>query len=336
MTEAVETDEMVETLRASLTEKNHRLHPAAGLLPKMSDEEYEALKEDIRTKGLRDPITLTADGSILDGRHRQRACDETGVQPRYDTYRGRDPIGYVLSKNLRRRHLTQSQLGVIAVEAEAMYAEAAAKRRDEGRRRGGLTSPNSSTIARRSTSERPKTALGEAAKAVGVSAPTAERAKRVKKEDPDLYEKVKEGEVTVTAAVDQLKQRDADPEPNGSKSRAAVAKRRERIREMAGSGYTSDQIAGEVGMAEETVRQIARDEGITIVADKVVGSRRRIDSNRVVEETSHAVEGLAIGVELVDLAQLDRERLAAWATSLSNSLRPLNRLAKQLKEMARG
>lgn len=63
---------------------------------------------------------------------------------------------------------------------------------------------------------------------------------------------------------------------------------------------------------------------------------RHIDPHRVVSETVHALDGLAIGVRLVedtDLAAQKPEDLSAWASALTDSLRSLNRLHRQIKEL---
>jgi hypothetical protein len=53
----------------------YAFHPLSNKFPRMSDEEFKALIEDIRTNGLRQPITLYQ-GQILDGRHRYDAANE--------------------------------------------------------------------------------------------------------------------------------------------------------------------------------------------------------------------------------------------------------------------
>lgn len=68
---------------------------------------------------------------------------------------------------------------------------------------------------------------------------------------------------------------------------------------------------------------------------ELLRKKRHLDPNRIVNETTVALEGLALGVGLVEVADLDPQRVYGWATSLSDSLRSLNRLAKQLKEMTR-
>jgi hypothetical protein len=83
-------------------------HPAAMLLPAMSEAEYGELKNDIQTNGLREPIWVY-DNQVLDGRHRLRACVELDVEFETHEYTGGDPFGFVVSMNLHRRHLTAEQ-----------------------------------------------------------------------------------------------------------------------------------------------------------------------------------------------------------------------------------
>jgi len=68
--------------------------------------------DDIKKFGLLEPITVW-DGKILDGRNRAKACYELGIEPKYVEYTSDDPVGFVLSKNLHRRQLTQSQLAML-------------------------------------------------------------------------------------------------------------------------------------------------------------------------------------------------------------------------------
>ena len=83
-------------------------HPLADIFPKLSDSEYAALVADIGKNGLRHPIILF-DGAVLDGRHRHMACLDAGVEPRFEDYTGDDPASVVVSENITRRHLTESQ-----------------------------------------------------------------------------------------------------------------------------------------------------------------------------------------------------------------------------------
>lgn len=83
-------------------------HEAANLFPMMIGDDYTALRDDIKANGLLEPIVIY-DGKILDGRNRYTACLDLGIEPRYEAFEGTDPVAYVISKNLHRRHLTKEQ-----------------------------------------------------------------------------------------------------------------------------------------------------------------------------------------------------------------------------------
>jgi len=89
-------------------------HEAANIFPLMEGVEFKLLCNDIATNGLMDVIAVY-DGKILDGRNRYRACTEVGIVPHFEYIDGdTDPLQYVISKNLQRRHLNESQRAMIA------------------------------------------------------------------------------------------------------------------------------------------------------------------------------------------------------------------------------
>jgi ParB-like nuclease domain len=108
-------------------------HPAANLFPLLEVEspEFGELVRDLQEHGLLQPIVLH-DGLILDGRNRYRACQHAGIEPRFVEWSGESPTAYVLSLNLHRRHLTDGQKAMIAVDALSLF-EAEARAR-QGRR----------------------------------------------------------------------------------------------------------------------------------------------------------------------------------------------------------
>jgi hypothetical protein len=124
------------------------------------------------------------------------------------------------------------------------------------------------------------------------------------------------------------------PDP-ADRSPAAVARRRELIGAFAASGMSSAQIGERLGIGDDRVRQLAREHGIDIRADTVLGRTRRPDSARIVRETVHALEGLALGLGLADPAALDAAKAADWAASMTHSIRALSRFARQMKEQSR-
>jgi 16S rRNA G966 N2-methylase RsmD len=90
-----------------------QFHEHSNIFPMMSSEDLDRLADDIRTHGLRERITLL-DDKILDGRNRYVACLRAGVEPRFGNFQGDDPLAFVVSENVHRRHLNESQRAMIA------------------------------------------------------------------------------------------------------------------------------------------------------------------------------------------------------------------------------
>ena len=90
-----------------------RFHPLAEIFPLLQGQPFLDLVADIREHGLSEPITLLG-GVILDGRNRYLACLEADVEPHFRTYEGDNPTAFVVSLNLRRRHLDESQRAMVA------------------------------------------------------------------------------------------------------------------------------------------------------------------------------------------------------------------------------
>lgn len=75
--------------------------------------EFEALKDDIALHGVREPV-WTKNNAVIDGRHRWLACEELGLECPIREYDGDDLVSFVVSLNLRRRHLDESQRAMVA------------------------------------------------------------------------------------------------------------------------------------------------------------------------------------------------------------------------------
>ena len=93
----------------------YELHPACSAWPTMKPEELRELANDITANGLRDPVTLTPDGLLLDGRNRALACEMASVEPATMSFSG-DPWLFSLSRNKHRRHMTTDQIALIAAK----------------------------------------------------------------------------------------------------------------------------------------------------------------------------------------------------------------------------
>jgi ParB-like nuclease domain len=89
-----------------------KFHPFANTFPLMAGEEFDALVADIRAHGQQTPIVLY-EGMILDGRNRYRAARKLEIEPTFAdkaySDRIKDPTAFVISANIRRRHLNAEQ-----------------------------------------------------------------------------------------------------------------------------------------------------------------------------------------------------------------------------------
>lgn len=94
-------------------------HPYCLIFPPMTTEEFNGLRQDISLHGQHEPI-ITFDGKILDGRSRYNAVMSLGKKPYFKPFDGtaREALRYAVSKNLYRRHLSQSQKAAVAAEIE--------------------------------------------------------------------------------------------------------------------------------------------------------------------------------------------------------------------------
>lgn len=160
-------------------------HPAADLLPLLEGAEFDSLVADIRAHGLRDPITLL-DGAILDGRNRYRACRVAGVDPRFKEWaprqEGDTPVAFVVSCNLKRRHLNESQRALMAARLANLR---------NGVRRGRAQAASIGAAATQS----------EAAKILKVGRPSVQRAAVVlRTASPELVAAVAHGQIPVSTA----------------------------------------------------------------------------------------------------------------------------------------
>lgn len=178
----------------------HVSHPAAELFPLLGGDDLQELADDIKANGLCEPITLL-DSQVLDGRNRLRGCGMAGVEPDFVDFDAAwgDPLTWVISKNLKRRHLTTSQRGMLGAKLEAHYAELA-KTRTRGKGVANLPPQNESAAASPRESRK---ARDDAAAVVNVSPKLIQAGKTVLKSAvPELVELVESGEVAVTAAAE--------------------------------------------------------------------------------------------------------------------------------------
>lgn len=173
-------------------------HPAAEIFPLMEGAEFAALVADIQEHGLREPIILH-DGMILDGRNRYRACMQIGAAPKFQPWdREGTPEAFVVSMNLHRRHLNESQRGMIAAQL------ATAKR--GANQHVGISTPSQK----------------EAAELLNVSRDTVLAARIVQNEGtPEQVKAVEDGRAAVSTTARKIL--NLAPKMSGHKKKASIA-----------------------------------------------------------------------------------------------------------------
>jgi N6-adenosine-specific RNA methylase IME4/ParB-like chromosome segregation protein Spo0J len=183
-----------------ITSNGVAVHPAADLFPLMDAASFQQLKQDIAEHGQLEPVIFYR-GKLLDGRHRWRACHELGIACKRATFQGRtDATAYrfVLSQNLHRRHLTASQRAALALDVLPLF-EREAKQRQGSRE----------DIRERIPESDKGKAAEKVAEMVGVNPRYISDAKRVAQLDPELFTRVRSGDITLPKAVIAVTHREA-------------------------------------------------------------------------------------------------------------------------------
>jgi len=186
------------------------VHPAAAVFPMLPDDELDELAEDIKANGLVHPLVVK-DGVLIDGRNRREACKRAGVEPATVELDGQDAVAYIASSNINRRHMTKGQR---AMALAMLYPEP----QEHGRGRKCLIFKHFNRAAI-SWSRTVIRHLPDAAALVlsgGLALDKAyqracevrdsmlsdsQKLERLQKAAPHIAEKVKEGELDVTAAL---------------------------------------------------------------------------------------------------------------------------------------
>jgi len=168
-------------------------HEIANIFPMVEGAELTVLSTDIKKNGLIDPIWLY-EGRILDGRNRYRACQEAGIEPRFQPYPGDDPLQHVISLNLHRRHLNESQRAVVASRLANMR---------QGERTDIEPSANLPNVI----------SQAEAAKMLNVSERMVRTVKAIEREAPERLSEINLGKETATKIYKLIKRAEPPAEP---------------------------------------------------------------------------------------------------------------------------
>ena len=313
-----------------------RESPRAGLgdIPRLADS--------IKANGLLQPIVVTPDKVLVFGHRRLVALKRLGwqsapfveVSDRFEALKVAEEQRH---EHTEERLLLPSEIGSYAQFISDLESDGLLTIRT-GQRGGRTTEEASEAMAK---------IFGLGHTKLSQILSTMKRA-----EKGDLLALTAVGEMDMTGRVDaahkkylQLRRTHAiekstqDPERDElvlPPEALSSQERRIKLVQMAGEGYSSRQIAKVLAYSDATVvRRIAKDMGVKITADAVVGKSKKHNSTRIVAETVSGLEGTVMALDLVDYEDLELESRKYWLESINSSLQSLTKFRNTLKELER-
>lgn len=286
----------------------YEIHPAAALFPMISGQAFEELVNDIKLFGQMEPIILDKSGQLIDGRNRARACDRLGILPRTKVYDGDDVLQFVVSHNLHRRHLTDSQRVMIA----ARMAE-----RKSGYRTETAHHSIGGDVA--DISHIPPS-INEAADLLEVKRAAVVTAKRILRDGtPGLQDLASEGDTPITTAARVSELPPEEQDDYVEKVRAGADPVKAAPPDLKQQGYDKKRKPQD----PDTVKK------------PDVRNLNRVKPEQLLRNITQQLAGLVIALEPVDLTGWtppDADEAALWRGDLDRGIKSLNRLRNQLKE----
>lgn len=173
------------------------------LVPEMNEDEWNNFLTSVEKEGIRQPIDVNKDMTIIDGRHRVKASKELGfteLQARVHDLTRIEMLKFVRDTAVERRSLTKNQRLNIVLNARDLIDDIRERAKENQKKAAEQTNENkkrfSSAESKRSETKSnnqyntPTHENKELAKLAGVSEATVMRAKKVKEENPEEYEDV--------------------------------------------------------------------------------------------------------------------------------------------------
>jgi hypothetical protein len=205
----------------------------------MSDSELEKLASNISANGLREPLTLTPQGELLDGRNRDAGCLIAGVKPTTVVHDG-DPWAFSISVNAHRRHMPVDAVAMIVAQMLA---------------------------ARAAGSNEPPPTVVEAAKAAGVPATAVKSARAVLKHGTEAEKTEARQKGGLRKAANKVRARAAPPRaPTRKTPKApnAIAQTKKLVGELLADGqiHTIREVANTLQVADSAVKDELKDRGV--------------------------------------------------------------------------
>ena len=179
-----------------------------ALIPPLAAEELAMLEQNIVEHGCRDPL-VTWRGVLLDGHNRYQICQKHGIEFRtvemaFDSIE--QARVWMRNNQMGRRNLTQAWRIELQLANKDDLAKIGAAKYKETVGRPSIKSL--SQIDNDKPTEPKHNTQAAIAKAANTSTGMVGMAEVVRKKAPDLWEKAKAGDTTVSAAYNKIKKQD--------------------------------------------------------------------------------------------------------------------------------
>jgi phage N-6-adenine-methyltransferase len=238
-----------------------QVHPVANVFPMMSDHEIDDLARDILENGQREAVWMHQ-GQVIDGRNRIAACERIGRAPSMREFVGTDDelLPFVVSLNLKRRHLSESQRAMVAANI-ARFGHG-----------GDRVSEQAANL--------PVATQAEAADMLKVSERSVRAAVKVRDEaPPEVVQAVQAGAMSVSLAAEVA---DLPPEVQEVVAAAPVEQMREVAREEVKRAHVANNSGNNewytpaeyITRARQVMGGIDLDPASSEVANRTVGATR--------------------------------------------------------------
>lgn len=174
-------------------------HEAGKIFPRLDPEARESLKQSIRTYGLLNHIWIY-EGKVLSGWERYLICLELGIEPQFRTFENTTITAedFVWAENAERRHLNKSQLAACAVLYKKLIED---KVKDKRYKAMAETRKNGSG---QKSKEISNTSSYIAGQMFWVTRESVIKAQKVHRENPDLFERLRAGNISISEAYEQV------------------------------------------------------------------------------------------------------------------------------------
>lgn len=319
-----------------------RVHSFLEKFPTMEPAELQELSNDILENGLKDTITLSADGTtIIDGRARLTACGIVGVEPRFNKISQNkteeEIIRFIIEQNIKTRKFGVGQRAIIGAKYMELVPEYQRPVEPDGQDK-----------------DKHRNFVG---RFVGTSGKSVQYARIVIQFRPDLEQLVWSGEITLNQAYERTmmsrgKRVNApsrstkrivvpfsdNPPAGNDKTKIATDARVKWLKHYAEEeGLDSFAIAKRLGITDGVVRRIARRHEIEIAADAWTLKRKKgnFDINRVAQVVADDLVAMSTAVSrlIENNEELDPRQTKEWARIYWRTARQLNKLAKRIYYM---